>query len=96
VAQIDTGHHDDRPDLADLCVLRVGWSEWELKRAVPITHEEGKELMGLTSPSMTIPVGDRFLCWVNYDIGLVVCDMAEEASPKLRHVPLPVSYDPSY
>jgi hypothetical protein len=45
---------------------------------------------------MTIPVGDRFLCWVNYDIGLVVCDMVEEASPKLRHVPLPVSYVPSY
>ncbi|KAG0528985.1 hypothetical protein BDA96_05G059100 [Sorghum bicolor] len=87
VAQLDTGHHDDRPDLANLCVLRVGRSEWEHKCAVPILHEEGVELMGLLSgPDMTIPVGDRFLCWLWFGRGLVVCDMAEAASPKLRHV----------
>ncbi|CAD6254564.1 unnamed protein product [Miscanthus lutarioriparius] len=45
---------------------------------------------------MTILVGDRFLCWVSFDKGLVLCDMAEEARPKLRHVRLPVYYDPSY
>ncbi|CAD6254492.1 unnamed protein product [Miscanthus lutarioriparius] len=45
---------------------------------------------------MTIPVGDRFLCWVSFDKGLVLCDRAEEARPKLRHVCLPVYYDPSY
>ncbi|XP_021316309.1 uncharacterized protein LOC8073664 [Sorghum bicolor] len=97
VAQLDTGHHDDRPDLANLCVLRVGRSEWEHKCAVPIVHEDGVELMGtLSGPDMTIPVGDRFLCGVCFYVGVVVCDMAEEASPKLRHVRLPVYYDPSY
>ena len=28
VAQLDTGHHDDHPDMANLCVLRFGRSEW--------------------------------------------------------------------
>jgi len=97
VAQLDIGHHDDRPDLANLCVLHVGRSEWEHKTAVPIVHEEGVELMGLLSgPDMTIPVVDRFLCWLWFDRGLVVCDMAEAASPKLRHVCLPVYFDPNY
>ena len=38
-----------------------------------------------------VPVGDRFLCWVDYSQGYVfLCDMAEERPSRLRYVPLPV------
>ena len=31
-----------------------------------------------------VPVGDRFLCWVNYLLGFILCDMAvDDASLKL-------------
>jgi hypothetical protein len=38
-----------------------------------------------------IPVGDRYLCWLNYLTGFLLCDMAaDQASPpKLRYVRLP-------
>ncbi|OEL16600.1 hypothetical protein BAE44_0022381 [Dichanthelium oligosanthes] len=46
---------------------------------------------------MAIPVSDRFLCWGGYHGGFILCDMAEEACPKLQYVPLPgLPYDPSY
>ncbi|CAL5008835.1 unnamed protein product [Urochloa decumbens] len=42
-----------------------------------------------------VPVGNRFLCWVDYNSGFILCDMGkaaaeEEETPKLlRYVPLP-------
>jgi hypothetical protein len=36
-----------------------------------------------------ICVGDRFLCWVNYRYDFLLCDMADDAGPKVRYVPLP-------
>jgi hypothetical protein len=38
-----------------------------------------------------IPVGDRYLCWLNYLTGFLLCNMAaDQASPpKLRYVRLP-------
>lgn len=36
-----------------------------------------------------MPVGNRFMCWVDYTSGFFVCDMAEE-SPKLWYVLLPL------
>jgi hypothetical protein len=85
--------------MANLCVLRPGSSsQWEHKRLVPIAHEEGDEVMGsLTGPDVAISVGDRFLCWFGHLHCFILCDMADAASPKLRHVPLPGSpYDPNY
>nr|TKW19489.1 hypothetical protein SEVIR_4G023300v2 [Setaria viridis] len=89
--------YSERHGTADLCVLQLGSSVWEQKRSVPIVHEEGDELPGpLSAPDMAIPVGDRFLCCVCYE-GFILCDMAEEASPKLRYIRLPSSpYDPDY
>ena len=37
----------------------------------------------------TVPVGSRFMCWVDYHRGFILCDMVEE-NPRLRYVPLPV------
>ncbi|KAG2556148.1 hypothetical protein PVAP13_8NG062601 [Panicum virgatum] len=82
---------------ANLCVLRLGSSQWELKCLVPVAHEDGDEVMGpLTGPAVAIPVGDRFLCWVGLRC-FILCDMADAASPNLRHVPLPgPPYDHNY
>ena len=79
--------------MANLNVLRLGSSEWELRSAVPIvlgcgggSRGEGygnKDLMspdhmGGTRldffPDRVVPVGDRFLCWVKYSSGILVCD----------------------
>ncbi|CAL4982209.1 unnamed protein product [Urochloa decumbens] len=89
---------DERRRMAHLNVLRPGMSQWEHKRLVPVVHEEGEETMGpLCGPNMAIPVGDRFLCWVGDHSSFILCDMANVASPKLRHVPLPgMPCDPDY
>ncbi|CAL4989281.1 unnamed protein product [Urochloa decumbens] len=89
---------DDGRPMAHLCLLRPGMSQWEHKRLVPVVHEEGEETMGpLCGPNMAIPVGDRFLCWVGDHDGFILCDMADDKSPKLRYIPLPgMPYDPNY
>ncbi|KAL6658435.1 hypothetical protein ACP70R_004021 [Stipagrostis hirtigluma subsp. patula] len=87
----------DRPrETAYLYVLRFSRREWELKPAVPIVVDEGgtsNEPVQNQMPQTTdvaVPVGDRFMCWADYNrSGLLLCDMAE-ASPKLRYMPLPV------
>ncbi|CAO2147949.1 unnamed protein product [Urochloa humidicola] len=99
VAQLEVMSGDNGgQDVADICVLRLGMSQWEHKRSVPIiVHGEDDELIN-KDPDMAIAVGDRFLCWFCNHRGLIVWDMAgEERSPKLQYVPLPVlPYDPSY
>ncbi|KAL6658433.1 hypothetical protein ACP70R_004019 [Stipagrostis hirtigluma subsp. patula] len=50
---------------------------------------KGDELRQWRFPESVVPVGDRFLCWVNYLCGFLLLDMAE-VIPKLRYIPLPV------
>ncbi|CAN6362433.1 unnamed protein product [Urochloa humidicola] len=90
VAWLDAGEEEP-----DLWVHRLGRTdEWEIKKALPIVLDAGGERdepvpwLGNTSDKV-VAVGDRFLCWVNYYKGVLVCDMVEER-PKLRYVPLPV------
>ncbi|KAJ1274698.1 hypothetical protein BS78_05G081700 [Paspalum vaginatum] len=78
---------------AELCVLRP-CRGWELNDAVPVVHTDGggnHDLERWQETHAVVPVGGRFLCWVNYDLStFLVCDMAEHESPTLRYVPLPV------
>ncbi|KAL6658443.1 hypothetical protein ACP70R_004029 [Stipagrostis hirtigluma subsp. patula] len=74
-------------DTATMWMHRLGSHEWE-KKQVPIVVAEEVPHDGLNSCT-TVPVGDRFMCWVDYHSGFVVCDMAEE-SLKLRYVELPM------
>jgi hypothetical protein len=77
--------------MAEFCVLRPGMRQWEVMEPVPILHDlgaKGDELI-LESPRFAVSVGDRFLCWVHYNTGFVLCDFADEASPKARYVPFP-------
>ncbi|KAJ1274700.1 hypothetical protein BS78_05G081900 [Paspalum vaginatum] len=80
-------------DTSELCVLRPGRG-WELNEAVRIVHTDGSgnhDLERWQETHAVVPVGGRYLCWVNYDLStFLVCDMAEEESPTLRYVPLPV------
>ncbi|OEL16598.1 hypothetical protein BAE44_0022383 [Dichanthelium oligosanthes] len=82
-----------RQEMAEFSVLRVGTSQWELMEPVPIVDDEDDkagELLQLSWCTNTaIPVGDRFLCFVGYKSGFFLCDMADEASPKVRYVRMP-------
>ncbi|KAJ1274824.1 hypothetical protein BS78_05G090200 [Paspalum vaginatum] len=89
-------------DKAELCVFRFrpgSGSGWVLSR-VPVVHreEEGGEeyakLQGRWRPEFeaTVPVGNRFMCWVDSSDGFYLCDMAAaEENRKLRYVPAPVA-----
>nr|CAB3468400.1 unnamed protein product [Digitaria exilis] len=85
-------------DAAELCVLRLGRGEWELKR-VPIvffsSDDTAKEREGLQDwweTDVVVPVGDRFLCFVDYFRGFLPYDatVAADVDLTLRYVPLPV------
>lgn len=88
-------------DTAELCVLFAGRSdEWEL-RPVPIVHGEGmgsddetagEPMCRRWQTDAVVPVAGRFLCWVDYFRGVLVCDMSSPdiASLKLLSLPLPV------
>jgi hypothetical protein len=102
VAQLALLYKSNEPsDRAELCVLRLGrQDEWELKQAVPIVFDDddlleagikGDEMVRQWQTVTDVPAADRFLCWVDYRCGFLLCDMAaDEASPKLRYVALPV------
>ncbi|KAG0528987.1 hypothetical protein BDA96_05G059300 [Sorghum bicolor] len=94
------GKDDDDDDLV-LCMLRIGRDrEWIVKRVPIVEHcREGSSEL-LQQPwhwwlsfiaHAAVPVGNRFLCWVDYNSGFIVCDMADEETPKLRYVPLPAT-----
>ncbi|KAF7106409.1 hypothetical protein CFC21_107143 [Triticum aestivum] len=90
VAQLTLwGTEGEAPLEAELCLLRSGRWDCELKR-LPILHGDGKrEEVSLWSTDAVIPVGDRFLCWVDYYRGVIFSDAWEE-TPQLRYVSLPV------
>ncbi|RCU61676.1 LOW QUALITY PROTEIN: hypothetical protein SETIT_J024400v2 [Setaria italica] len=62
--------------------------EWELNQAVPIIH--GKA-MRRWQTNAAVPIGDRFLCFVDYLHGFLLCDMAAAGPLELRYVPLLVA-----
>ncbi|KAL6658322.1 hypothetical protein ACP70R_003908 [Stipagrostis hirtigluma subsp. patula] len=82
------------PMSADLCVLR-GHGEWELVEQVPVVVDDGdccqEDLLWWWETDAAVPVGDRYLCFVDYIRGFLLYDTAAETSGlKLRYVPLPV------
>ncbi|CAN6362431.1 unnamed protein product [Urochloa humidicola] len=100
VAQLEVPDNNDREiprNKAELCVLDTGTLEWELNRDVPVVHGEAtageaRELMVWWETDVAVPVGDRFLCFVDYYRGFLLYDMAaaDVAAVGLRYVPLPV------
>ncbi|CAO2147945.1 unnamed protein product [Urochloa humidicola] len=83
-------------DKAELCVLDTVRLEWELHRDVSIVHGEAtaskaEELMLWWETDVAVPVGNRFLCFVDYFRGFLLCDMeADVEALGIRYVPLPV------
>ncbi|RCV37314.1 hypothetical protein SETIT_8G052900v2, partial [Setaria italica] len=75
VAQLEVMYGDPPHDTAGLCVVRPG-AEWDLKR-LPIVHQEAGELPQWPELDAAVPVGVRFMCWVDYVNGFFLCDMAE-------------------
>ncbi|XP_020151365.2 uncharacterized protein [Aegilops tauschii subsp. strangulata] len=83
------GTEGEAPLEAELCLLRSGEWEWKLKR-LPVLHGDGKRKeVSFWETDAVIPVGDRFLYWVDYYRGIIFSDAWEE-TPQLRYVSLPV------
>lgn len=61
-------------DPVDLSVLNLTRNEWEVKPSLPVVQSSNgsKEPMTWNVGHIVIPVGDRFLFWVDYRSGLVV------------------------
>ncbi|CAL4888532.1 unnamed protein product [Urochloa decumbens] len=93
VAQLEVIYQDGGGphDTAEICVFRPGGGDWELKQLPIVHHEEGK-LPWWPNLDTAVPVGTRFMCWVDYVNGFFMCDMVESTagSPKVQYVPLPV------
>nr|CAB3489285.1 unnamed protein product [Digitaria exilis] len=80
--------------MVDLNVLHLSSSEWEMMRVVPIVLGDGSRdemvLSRCDLPDMAVPVGGRYMCWVKYSSGFLICDMAD-SNLILRSLPLPVA-----
>ncbi|CAO2147942.1 unnamed protein product [Urochloa humidicola] len=89
-AEVMYNNNEDGPhDTVELCVLHPG-GDWDLKQ-LPVVHHDGGNLPKWPKLDAAMPVGNRFMCWVDYVSGFFVCDMADETtSSKVVYVPLPV------
>nr|CAB3491121.1 unnamed protein product [Digitaria exilis] len=74
----------------ELRLLRYpGSCRWSVKRTQISHHHAGAgELPSSWRNDTVVPLGDDRLCWVDFQHGLLFCDVFEE-SPELRFVPLP-------
>ncbi|KAL5203879.1 hypothetical protein ABZP36_008750 [Zizania latifolia] len=60
----------------ELRVLRSG--EWEINQ-LSVSHDEGEgEEVSSWTTNLVVPVGDRFLCWADYRVGVIVSDVSAE------------------
>ncbi|KAF7052850.1 hypothetical protein CFC21_060877 [Triticum aestivum] len=96
VAELRTAGGDGTPVAFDLCVLLSpgpGPSEsdkWEVRR-VKVLDGRGKDLaLQCWETDAVVPVGGRFLCWVDYYRGILVGRVFADGGSALTYVPLPV------
>ncbi|CAL5009721.1 unnamed protein product [Urochloa decumbens] len=109
MCQLEKTCHPPIYDTAELCMLRIGVGDQWINRRLPIVEGSTSSSklqpwrMRHYIPQAAVPVGNRFLCWVDYNHGFILCDMgmaaaaAEEEveTPKLlRYVPLPAVTPP--
>jgi hypothetical protein len=90
---LDKGENPSQLVVAELCLLRSHHWEWELKR-LPVLYEEGKrEVLSCWATDGVIPLGDRFMLWVDYRRGIIVCPDMWQETPQLRYLSLPVELE---
>ncbi|VAH98444.1 unnamed protein product [Triticum turgidum subsp. durum] len=90
VAQLTLwGTEGEAPLEAELCLLRSGRWDCELKRLLVLHGDSKRQELSFWQTDAVIPVGDRFLYWVDYYRGVIFLDAWEE-TPQLRYVSLPM------
>ncbi|TVT97291.1 hypothetical protein EJB05_57467, partial [Eragrostis curvula] len=94
VAELTTvaaSEDEKKKNVVELFMLRSG--VWSINYP-PISCRDADDRRGrqdlptLWKSDIVVPVGDRLLCWVDFCIGLVFCDVFEE-NLRLQYVPLP-------
>jgi hypothetical protein len=87
---LDKGEGSSQPLVTELWLLRSHHWELELKR-LPVMYEEGKrEEVSCWSTDGVIPLGDRFVLWVDYLRDIIVYSDMWLETPQLRYLSLPV------
>ncbi|XP_020156454.1 uncharacterized protein [Aegilops tauschii subsp. strangulata] len=88
---------DNYSVLAELCVFNSMTEKWELFLEMPAPQPQDQGNGGLFPILWTtkdvLAFDDRFLCWVNYLSGVLLCDFTDAASPVLNFVPFPGGQD---
>lgn len=88
---------------ADICMLRSSTSaspgldgKWNSFRVPILEHEDPDDVSQLCywQTNTVIPL-DRFLCWIDYHRGILLCDVLLEPNPKVSFIRLPLNKFPS-
>ncbi|KAL6870858.1 hypothetical protein ACP4OV_014706 [Aristida adscensionis] len=101
VAQLCSAFRGRDKDLAELRVCRLGGGGGGGggRAVVRIVDGVDGDLDWSWHSYTAVPVGERFMCWADYNKGVLVCDMAdlEAGRPRLRHARMPeVDDDPEW
>ncbi|EER87841.2 hypothetical protein BDA96_10G044000 [Sorghum bicolor] len=89
------GHQDDyfKPSqvIASLCVFSASEGEWTVKEMLaPQPHGQGEgEFPVLWECDRVLPFAGRFLCWIDYYSGILLCDLSNDKAPVLYYKPFP-------
>ncbi|XP_037443863.1 uncharacterized protein LOC119312240 [Triticum dicoccoides] len=75
---------------AELCVFDSYLNKWEITPKIAFDdHINGGQFTNLWSTHHVFAFAGRFLCWIDYFSGVLLCDFSMTDSPVLRFVPFP-------
>ncbi|XBH95545.1 hypothetical protein VPH35_086089 [Triticum aestivum] len=84
---------------AELCVFNSGTGKWKIIHKIKMSttqlqdQSNGCHFFHLWSTHQVLAFDGRFLCWVDYFTGVLLCDFSTIDSPALRFVPFPGEND---
>ncbi|XP_044393990.1 uncharacterized protein [Triticum aestivum] len=92
VAELNVTGNPSMP--AELCVFNSGTGKWKIIRKPQLQDQSnGGHFFDLRSIHHVLAFDSRFLCWVDYFSGVLLCDFSTIDSPALRFVPFPGEND---
>ncbi|KAM0827215.1 hypothetical protein ACQ4PT_068353 [Festuca glaucescens] len=84
----DSRNSGNGSTFARLCVFSSETGNWRIvTKRVP--QNNGGQFPAFWSTKGGLPLGGRFLCWVDYFHGLLISDFSKSTSPALYFVPFP-------
>ncbi|KAL6616236.1 hypothetical protein ACP70R_038506 [Stipagrostis hirtigluma subsp. patula] len=81
-----------KPLIAVICTFSYRMGEWKIQEMLapqPRDQSVHGQFPVLWSCDRVLPFAGRFLCWVDYYNGVLLCDLSDENSPVLCYAPFP-------